>query len=108
MNWPTPEHVKTSDDPEWPRWVKVHDSHVVTKVTEGAPAHVSVPDWPEFHVGRDGAVTVLVRDEEEEKRALRVKEIAPPDEPPAAIAPTENPAPEPERQFDYPVEDEEY
>lgn len=55
---------------EWPKWVPVHDSYIVRRQTEGAPDHVSVPAWPNYHVNRmDGKVSVLVHDEDEEKRA---------------------------------------
>jgi hypothetical protein len=57
-------------DPEWPKWIPVHDSHVVRRKVDGAPDHVSVPAFPEYHVNRgDGLVTVLVRNEDEEKAA---------------------------------------
>lgn len=97
MSWPTPEHVKTGDDAEWPRWVAPHESHVLRKTAEGAPAHVSVPDWPEFHVDREGNVTVLVQNEDEEARALAEKvDASPADEPPTeADAPAPPAAPEP-------------
>jgi hypothetical protein len=60
----------TGNDREWPKWVAVHDSHVMRRKMEGAPDHVSVPAFPDFHVNRnDGVVTVLVRNEDEEKLA---------------------------------------
>lgn len=55
---------------EWPKWVKPHDSHIVRQKTEGFPDHVSTPGWENSHVNRaDGAVTVLVANEDEEKLA---------------------------------------
>lgn len=55
----------------YPRWVAVHESQVARKVAEdGSPIHVSVPNWPSFHVNRaDGAVTVMVTNADEEARA---------------------------------------
>ena len=56
---------------DYPKWVAVHESHIVRKQMEGAPDHVSVPSWPEFHVNRlSGQVTVLVMNEDEEKEAM--------------------------------------
>lgn len=55
---------------EWPKWVAVHESHVVRKQFEGAPEHVSVIGFEQWHVNRaDGSVTVLVEDEAEARRA---------------------------------------
>jgi hypothetical protein len=55
---------------EWPKWIVPHESHIVRREVEGAPDHVSTPGYPDFHVNRaDGVVTVLVKDEEDEKRA---------------------------------------
>lgn len=70
MSWPTPEHVKTdnSKDEDFPKWVAPHASHV-----DRIGDHVSVPHFPEFHVDRKGNLTVLVRDAEEESRALAEK-----------------------------------
>jgi hypothetical protein len=56
--------VKVEPSSEFPKWVVPHDSLVVR---DGS--HVSVPFYPEFHVDRDGKVTVLVKDAEEEDRA---------------------------------------
>lgn len=59
---------------EWPKWVAVHESHVVRKRFEGAPEHVSVAGFEEWHVNRaDGTVTVLVVDEGEARRAASEK-----------------------------------
>lgn len=63
-------HVPVAPIGEFPKWVPVHESHVVRKKSEFAPDHVSTPGWEYFHVNRvDGAVSVLVNDEDEEKRA---------------------------------------
>lgn len=57
--------------PLFPKWVQPHESHIVRKEMDGAPAHVSAPGFSEVHVNRiDGAVTVLVANEDEEARAL--------------------------------------
>ncbi len=71
MNWPTPENlINPSTSTEWPKWVVPHESHVVRKKADGAPDHVSVTDFEDFHVDRvTGEVTVLVKDEEDERRA---------------------------------------
>jgi hypothetical protein len=56
---------------EWPKWVVAHDSQVVRKEVEGYPTAISTPGFAESHVNRaTGEVTVLVADEDEEKRAL--------------------------------------
>jgi hypothetical protein len=56
-------------DRDFPKWVGVHDSHIVRR-GEGDNVHVSTPAFPDYHVNRaDGAVTVLVRNEDEEKMA---------------------------------------
>jgi hypothetical protein len=74
-----PPPLHSPKDIEWPKWVKVHESHVLRKEVSGAPPHVSVPLFPEFHVNREsGEVTVLVHDEDQEKKALEAK---PSDEP---------------------------
>jgi hypothetical protein len=65
-----PPPVHSPCDIEWPKWVKVHDSHILRKEIGGAPDHVSVPAFPDFHVNREnGEVTVLVHDEDQEKLA---------------------------------------
>lgn len=75
--------ARVNHDSEWPRWVKPHDSHIVRQSVAGAPDHVSTPHFPHVHVNRvDGTVTVLVENEDEEKRAtearvVEVVEIAP-------------------------------
>lgn len=71
MNWPTPENIiNPSTSTEWPKWVAPHESHVVRKKADGAPDHVSVTDFADFHVDRvTGEVTVMVKDEEDERRA---------------------------------------
>jgi hypothetical protein len=56
---------------EWPKWVVAHDSQVVRKEVEGYPVAVSTPGFADSHVNRgNGEVTVLVNNEDEEKRAL--------------------------------------
>lgn len=50
---------------EYPKFVDVHPSHVVR-----TGDHVSVPNFSHHHVDRDGAVTVWVKDAEEEAKAL--------------------------------------
>lgn len=77
---------------EWPKWVKVHEDHILRKQEGDAPLHVSVPLFPEFHVNRqNGEVTVLVHDEDQEKLAV---EPQPGDEPklPLGEAETADPA----------------
>lgn len=59
------------DHVAFPKWIAVHESHVVrTKADDDAPVHVSVPKFPSYHVSRDGTVTVLVNDEDEERIAM--------------------------------------
>lgn len=56
---------------DYPKWVKVHDSHIVRRHVDGFPDHIIAPDFADTHVNRvDGVVTVLVADEDEEKRAV--------------------------------------
>ena len=62
---------------EYPRWVTPHESHVVRA------GSVSVPDFGQSHVLRDGAVQVLVENEDEEKRATEAKVAPSIIEPPA-------------------------
>lgn len=78
---------KKIDGPhEYPNWVVPHDSHVVRKVVDGAPAHVSVPGFADFHVSReDGMVKVLVKDADEEAKALAPYK-APKSEPSGGVA----------------------
>lgn len=60
---------------DYPKWVTPHDSHVV-RTHAGRPL---TPLWPEHHVDRNGAITVLVHSKDEEDRAVlshgRVDEI---------------------------------
>jgi hypothetical protein len=68
-------HRPVSEDAEWPKWVTPHPSHVVRKEVPGAPDYLSVPAFPHFYVNRgDGEVTVLVHNEDEEKRAVEAVE----------------------------------
>lgn len=86
----------------FPKWVAVHESHITRKSGDGVADHVSVALWPEFHVARDGAVTVLVKDQGEEDRALAaapepvadepVAEVIEPVDPVTEVAKAENPA----------------
>ena len=50
---------------EYPKFVEPHGSHVVK-----TGDHISVPHFSHHHVDRDGAVTVWVKDAEEEAKAL--------------------------------------
>jgi hypothetical protein len=50
---------------EFPKFVAPHESHVVK-----TDDHVSVPMFSGHHVDREGLVTVLVHDAEEEAKAL--------------------------------------
>ena len=59
-----PDEAKTK---EYPRWVTPHESHVVRA------GSVSVPDFGQSHVLRDGVVQVIVENEDEEKRAIEAK-----------------------------------
>ena len=61
-----------SEHQDFPKYIEPHPSHIHRKpaTEDGAPAHVSVPTFPHFHVARDGIVTVLVHDLEEELVAM--------------------------------------
>lgn len=62
-------------NPEWPKWVVPHESHVSRVKRDGFPDHVTAPLWSQFHVNRvDGVVTVLVKGEDEEQRAVAAAE----------------------------------
>lgn len=64
-------HLPVTEERDWPKWVVVHEGHVVRKKGDGGPEHVSVPGFAEFHVNRvGGAVMVLVKDADEEHRAV--------------------------------------
>lgn len=52
---------------DFPKWVGPHIGHVHRHPATG---HVSTPHFAEHHEGRDGEVTVLVIDAEDEERAL--------------------------------------
>lgn len=68
-------------NPEWPKWVVPDESHVSRVKREGFPDHVTAPLWSDFHVNRvDGVVTVLVKDEDEEHRALAAAKAPEPEE----------------------------
>jgi hypothetical protein len=56
-------------DPEWPKWVTPHESHVV-RTKRGDHKHIATPRFAEHHVHRDTSeVTVLVHSPEEEDMA---------------------------------------
>lgn len=72
---------------DFPKWVVASIDHIVMKQDGDGPVHVSTPDFPDFHVNRETKeVTVLVHDEDEEKKAVSGKQ---------------SPAPEP-HEFDDP------
>ncbi len=50
----------------YPQWVEPHTSHVKT----AAGGHISVPGFDDHHVDRESRITVLVKDAEEEAKAL--------------------------------------
>lgn len=78
MAYVQPKPVVSPPVTEYPKWVPVHESYIVRKKTEGAPDHVSVTGYSDFHVNRvDGVVTVLVADEDAEKAAGAAFEAAP-------------------------------
>jgi hypothetical protein len=59
-------HARVTDETEWPKWVKPHDSHVHQQGD-----HISTPHFPQHHVDRaTSEVTVLVHTPEEEAHAL--------------------------------------
>lgn len=57
---------------EFPKYVEVHESHVVKQVAPhgDAPPHISIKGFAGHHVDRDGKVTVLVHDADEEAKAM--------------------------------------
>jgi hypothetical protein len=62
-------HLPVSARGEFPKWVTPHASHVVNH-----GGHTVVPGFAEHHESRgDRAVTVLVKDAEEEAKALAAK-----------------------------------
>jgi len=62
---------------EYPRWAKLHESHVVRQTFPDGSVHISTPDFAEHHVNRVGGdVTVLVHDAEQEAIALGEKVVA--------------------------------
>lgn len=63
-------HPVAKEVVEFPKWVVPHDTHV----SRDAHGHVSVPLFPGHHVGRDGVVTVMVKDADEEAKALAARE----------------------------------
>lgn len=66
--------IPATEPTEWPKWVKLHESQIVRRKNDGAPDHVSAPDFEEFHVDRvTGEVSALVEDEDEAKRAMSVR-----------------------------------
>jgi len=62
-----PAHV-SPQDVQYPKWVKVHDDHVMRQNAQGEP-HISVAKWP-FEVDRtNNQVRVLVKDAADEADA---------------------------------------
>jgi hypothetical protein len=59
-----PKPIKAEAGSDYPKWVVPHDSLVVRN-----GEHVTVPLFPEMFVDREGRVTVLVKDGDEEERA---------------------------------------
>lgn len=70
---------RLTDETDWPKWVTPDASHI----HRGDNGHVSVPLFPEFFIDRaTKAVSVLVKNEDEEKLALAPKQtLAPKQEP---------------------------
>lgn len=50
---------------DYPKYVSVDPSHIVR-----ANGHISVPAFPNFHIDRDGHVTVCVDNAEDEAKAV--------------------------------------
>lgn len=64
-------HGRIDLSDEYPKWVEPHASHIVRKEMPGAPDHVSVKRFADWHINREtGALTVLVKNDAEEKLAL--------------------------------------
>lgn len=57
---------------EYPKWVKVHESHISHTDDPTVADHISVAAFPHHHVARGGVVTVLVMDDKEEAKAIGV------------------------------------
>ena len=55
---------------EYPKHVEPHPSHVIARLRPGAEPSISVPAFTSHHVDREGRVSVLVCDAEEEAKAL--------------------------------------
>lgn len=81
----SPDHQPVAPIGEFPKWVPVHESRIQRRKADGAPDHVSVDGFVHVFVNRaDGAVTVMVRDEDEERAAgspLAASDAAPVQEP---------------------------
>lgn len=72
---------------DFPKWVVANVDHIVMKQDGDGPVHISTPGFPDFHVNRETKeVTVLVHDEDEEKKAINGNSVA---EPLADISPEE-------------------
>jgi hypothetical protein len=69
---------------QYPKWVGIHDSHL----DHDADGNPIPPDWVhDFHKDRDGKVSVIVHDEDEERRAVEAAADEPVEETdPAAVA----------------------
>lgn len=64
-------HARVNAAEDYPKWVEPHASHIIRKEVPGAPDHISVLRFKDWHKNREtGAVTVLVHNDEEEKLAL--------------------------------------
>jgi hypothetical protein len=66
-----PPALRTTHETEYPKWVEPHASQVVRQGD-----NVVTPGFATMFLGRDGVVTVLVADADEEERAL--SDLAPP------------------------------
>ena len=84
--------AKKAHEP-FPKWVKPHASQI-----DRTADHVSTPAFPDFNVGRDGEVTVLVKNADEEAKATSasvkpavVKPITPTPAPGARVLPVTKP-----------------
>jgi hypothetical protein len=63
------------DHQDFPKWVSVHESHIHVVPAKGEfPEHKSTPGFVHHHIDRDGNVTVMVHDSDEEAKATSAKE----------------------------------
>lgn len=73
--------VASPKDVEFPKWVAVHDSHVVKQNAAGEP-HISVARWP-FEIDRvTNVVRVLVQNAQDEAEAIAAAVVEHHDEAP--------------------------